>query len=88
MNPPPNAGDTGSIPGWGAQNPQALEQLSLSASCKTQWSQKIKTSKDSTNGGEDGCYYLVLIRPASWAFNLYSHTRLCAQKGPELGLRL
>ena len=75
-DPPPSAGDAGSTPGWGTTNPQALRQLSPHATTKIQWSQKIKTGEDSTNGGEDSCYYLVLIRPTSWAFNLYSHTRL------------
>ena len=30
-NPPCNAGDAGSIPGWGSKIPYASEQLSLSA---------------------------------------------------------
>ena len=28
-NPPSNAGDTGSIPGWGTKIPRAMGQLSL-----------------------------------------------------------
>ena len=28
-NPPSNAGDAGSIPGWGTKSPHAIEQLSL-----------------------------------------------------------
>ena len=30
-NPPSNAGDAGSIPGWGTKIPHAMEQLSLHA---------------------------------------------------------
>ena len=33
-NPPGNAGDTGSIPGWGTKIPRALEQLSPCATTR------------------------------------------------------
>ena len=42
-NPPANAGDVGSIPGWGTKIPHAVEQLSLRATT-TEHPQKIRKS--------------------------------------------
>ena len=44
-NPPCNAGDTGSIPGWGSKTPRAPEELSPLPSIKTRCSQIIKLKK-------------------------------------------